>query len=175
MKNAADDFKTPQSVKDGEQGNKPAAPVWMFKLMNPLMTVLLRSPLHGTISGLLMLLSYEGRKTGKRYTHPVGYFQWDKDEVVAFTSAHWWINMTEGRTVTLRINGQTYQATPTVIRQREDKIQTVKELYQRLGPKKTGLIPLGLPKDRQPTDEELQSVPISGTFVRFKIIGQNSI
>jgi hypothetical protein len=174
MKNTTDVVTTPQPVKAGKPENKPAAPAWMFKVMNPMMTALLRSPLHGALSGMLMLLSYEGRKTGKRYTHPVGYFQWDGEAVVAYTSARWWTNLTDGRTVTLRIKGRTYQATPTVIRQREEMIQTVAELFTRLGPRKAGMLPLGLPKDRQPTEEELHSIPSGGTFVRFKLIGQNS-
>jgi hypothetical protein len=36
------------------------------------MRALLRSPLHGLLSGMLMLLSYTGRKSGRTYTIPIG-------------------------------------------------------------------------------------------------------
>ena len=56
--------------QDGEEPGKPLAPMWMFKVMNPIMKGLLRSPLHGLMSGSLMLITYAGRKTGKPYTIP---------------------------------------------------------------------------------------------------------
>ena len=44
-----------------EESGKPLAPLWMFKVMNPIMKGLLRSPLHRLLSGTLMLLKYTGR------------------------------------------------------------------------------------------------------------------
>jgi hypothetical protein len=146
--------------------------MWMFKLMNPFMKVLLRSRLHGILSGTLMLLTYQGRKTGKWYTNPVGYFNWDQDEVMAFTTGRWWINLTDGRHVTLLIQGQRFEAIPTVIHEREAVIRTVAEFYSRLGLKKARMLPLGLPIDRLPTPEELQTIPTGIALVHFKLIGQ---
>ena len=83
------------------------------------------------------------------------------------------MNMGDDRPVTLRIKGHTFQAAPTVIREREAVLETVAELFKRRGPKKASLLPLGLPKDRQPTEAELQGIPIGGTFVRFKMNRQN--
>jgi len=70
-----------------DEAAKPLAPLWLFGALNPLMHALLRSPLHGLLSGMLMLRSYTGRKSGKVYTIPIGYFAWDADELMAFTSA----------------------------------------------------------------------------------------
>ncbi len=70
----------------GDAGTKPP-PLWLFRALNPLMRALLRSPFHGLLSGMLMLLSYTGRKSGRTYTIPIGYFDWDAGELMAFTSA----------------------------------------------------------------------------------------
>jgi len=65
----------PKRPPAGDEAAKPLAPLWLLRL-NPLMRALLRSPLHGLLSGMLMLLSYTGRKSGKVYTIPIGYFLW---------------------------------------------------------------------------------------------------
>ena len=142
-----------QSVRHapGAESAKPLAPMWIFKAVNPLMRALLRSPLHPMLSGTLMLLTYQGRKSGKWYTNPVGYFDWAEDEVMSFTTGRWWTNLTDGSHVLLRIKGQQVEATPTVIRDHDAVIQTVEEFIKRLGLKKADMLPLGLPADRPPT------------------------
>jgi hypothetical protein len=41
------------------------------RLYNPFVVALLRSPLHGFMSGSTMLLTYAGCRSGKAYTKPV--------------------------------------------------------------------------------------------------------
>src|SRR4051794_9581129 len=102
----------------GGEAAKPIAPLWLFKTINPIMTALLRSPLHRLLSGTLMLLTYTGRKTGQSYTIPIGYFAWHTDELMVFSSAGWWTNMRDGKPVTLLVKGRQVEAVPTVIHER---------------------------------------------------------
>jgi hypothetical protein len=91
-----DSFSTPNTTdhpQAGEEAGKPLAPLWIFKVMNQIMKGLLRSPLHRLLSGTLMLVTYKGSKTGKQYTIPIGYFAWGQGELMAFSSARWWINL----------------------------------------------------------------------------------
>lgn len=63
-------------------------------MANQAMTTVLRSPLHPLLSWQFILLSYEGRKSGRRYTTPVLYWQSD-DGLVLLTPAdrtNWWRN-----------------------------------------------------------------------------------
>jgi hypothetical protein len=46
---------------------------FMNKFVNPLVRLILRSPLHGLMDGSLLLIIYRGRKSGKDYTLPVQY------------------------------------------------------------------------------------------------------
>ena len=41
---------------------------------NDFMAWVLRSPFHGMLSNGMMLITITGRKTGKTYTTPVGYY-----------------------------------------------------------------------------------------------------
>jgi hypothetical protein len=69
---------------------------------NPLVRLLLRSPLHFVLSGTLLLLTYTGRESGKRYTIPVAYSR-ASDIVTVFTHHTWWKNVQAGAPVVVEI------------------------------------------------------------------------
>ena len=77
--------------------------------LNPLIAGLLRSPLHPLLSPGLLLLTVTGRRSGRRYTIPVGY-QRDGDDVVVMVSEarhkQWWRNYQEPGPVSLRLRGE---------------------------------------------------------------------
>ena len=78
---------------------------WLFHtVINPLVTLLLRSPLHGVVSDSLMLITFTGRKSGREYTTPVGYHEFN-DGLIVFTHSGWWRNLRGGTEVTLRLKG----------------------------------------------------------------------
>jgi hypothetical protein len=43
------------------------------RMVNPVVRWLLRSPLHRLLSGWLVILAYQGRKTGRWYSLPCMY------------------------------------------------------------------------------------------------------
>jgi hypothetical protein len=153
----------------GEEPGKPLAPLWIFKVMNPIMKGLLRSPLHRLLSGMLMLVTYKGRKTGRQYTIPIGYFVWGQGELMSFSSARWWTNLRSSPPVTLLLKGRRVQAIPTVIEQREVIIDTLEEFIKRLGPHTARRLPIGLPRDREPTRDDLRNVPRGIALVHFQL------
>jgi deazaflavin-dependent oxidoreductase (nitroreductase family) len=69
---------------------------------NDFMAWVLRSPFHGMLSNGTMLITVTGRKTGKTYTTPVGYYEegsylW----VITSRERTWWKNLQGGANVTL--------------------------------------------------------------------------
>jgi len=87
----------------------------LFLIINPMMRMLLRSPLHFVQSKSLMLITFTGRKSGRLFTTPVRYVRVG-DTVRCFTSAEnlWWRNLRGGAAVSLRIEGKEapYWASP---------------------------------------------------------------
>ena len=77
--------------------------------LNPVIAALLRSPLHPLLSPGLLLLTVTGRRSGRRYTIPVGY-QRDGDDVVVLVSEarrkQWWRNYYEPGPVSVRLRGE---------------------------------------------------------------------
>jgi hypothetical protein len=144
--------------------------MWLFKVMNPIMKALLRSPLHGLLSGSLMLITTVGRKTGKPYTFPIGYFVWDRDELMSFSSARWWTNVRDGTPVTLLLKGRRVRAVPTVIEKRDEVIDTLEEFIRRLGLRAARRLPIGLPRDREPTRDDLRAAPQGIALIHFEIV-----
>ncbi len=71
---------------------------------NDFMTWILRSSVHGVLSNGMMLLTVSGRKTGKKYTTPVGCYEengylW----VITSRDRTWWKNLKGGAGVDLLI------------------------------------------------------------------------
>ena len=83
---------------------------------NSIVIALLRSPLHGFMSGNMLLLTYTGRKSSQRFSLPISYVQ-DEDRMLTLSLAHrtWWRNLGNGAPVTIRLRGKDLQATARAI------------------------------------------------------------
>jgi len=81
---------------------------WMTSL-NPLVVWLLRSPLHRLLDGGLMLITVTGRRTGRRYTIPVGY-QREGDVLHVLVSKarrkQWWRNFRTPASLEVEVHGE---------------------------------------------------------------------
>ena len=82
--------------------------------VNQTMKFVLRSPLHGMVSKSILLITFTGRKSGKTYTTPVSYSQTDH-QVIIFTHANWWKNLSSEKKVSLQIRGQAVQGAAEVV------------------------------------------------------------
>lgn len=76
------------------------------RIVNPIVSGLLRSPLHGLLSSSLLVLSYTGRRSGRRHSLPVMYVR-TGDRLLVF-AAHperkrWWHNLRDGAPVEVRL------------------------------------------------------------------------
>ena len=74
---------------------------------NDFMSWVLRSSFHGMLSNGMMLITVTGRKTGKKYTTPVGYYRengylW----VITSRDRTWWKNLQGGADVSLLLKRQ---------------------------------------------------------------------
>jgi hypothetical protein len=75
---------------------------------NPVVGAVLRSPLHPLLSRGLALITVTGRRTGRRYTFPVGYRE-ESGRVLINVEwperKRWWRNLRDGQQVELLIRG----------------------------------------------------------------------
>ena len=96
--------------------------------LNPLVVRILRSPLHPLLSPGLMLLSYTGRRSGRRFSIPVGY-QRSGDVITVLASRagrkQWWRNFDAPAPVEVLVRGRTLQGEARVLS--GDELRTVAE------------------------------------------------
>jgi hypothetical protein len=84
-----------QTVQSSDKGRRrQQGSKILHQLMNPLVKLVLNSPLHGGMSKRIMIFSFTGQKTGKRYSTPVSYVR-DGDHVIVVTYSPWGNNFKE--------------------------------------------------------------------------------
>jgi len=90
-----------------------------FTRLNPVLRAILRSRLHPLLSRGLLLLTFTGRKTGKRFTIPVGYQAEESGVLTVMASEapkkQWWKNYRESGPVEVRLRGRTRTGTALLL------------------------------------------------------------
>ena len=128
-----------------------------FAIINVIMRLLLRSPLHFVLSRSLMLITFTGRNSGRQFTTPVRYFR-DGETVRSFTSAEgqWWRNLRGGADVVLRIEGRDapYHATP--VENTPEEVKKWLRYYLDLFPQDAAYHDIRLNRDKSPVSEDLE-------------------
>jgi hypothetical protein len=84
----------------------------IYKIVNPVVALLLRSPLHRALSKNTLLLSFTGRTSGRRYSTPLSYIR-DGDTITCMTTGGWWKNVRGGAPVTLWVAGRKLEGIAT--------------------------------------------------------------
>ncbi len=140
--------------------------------LNPAIAWILRSPFHPLLSAGLMLITVTGRRTGRRYTIPVGY-QRRGDEITLLVSKarrkNWWRNYLEPRPVELHLRGQALRGEARVVPGPSEEFRAAMErTFQRLpfmGRQ------FGIAYDRRSglTDDQWRTVADEGALVKIVI------
>ena len=111
------------------------AQLWLLNhVANPLVRLVLCSPFHVVMSGALLLLTYRGRRSGRRRTIPVQYAE-DGQTIIVVVGAperkRWWRNLAPGGTVRIRLRGRELDTSAEVLTSDRDPqaVAEALELY----------------------------------------------
>jgi hypothetical protein len=125
------------------------------KLVNMGVAAMLRTPLlHRIGSSYVMLLRFPGRKTGRRYTVPVGYGR-EGETVLTTTDDRWWRNMSTSAPVTLLIRRRWHAGTAVAVTDEEEAVAGMAALI-RAFPRYGGWLEVGTGPDGKPSEEDLR-------------------
>lgn len=136
----------------------------VYRVVNPIVRSVLRSPLHKAVSGRLVLLIFHGRKSGKHYSIPVGYAQADERTLLVGTEGRWWKNFRDGARVEVRLRGERFTGTSDVI---SDKAG-MREAYRTMlvvAPQYGQAIGVSLGPDDWPRPDDVSRVRQEGHVV----------
>ena len=141
----------------------------MRRVLNPFMTTVLKSPLHGLVSGSTMLITFTGRKSGKQYATPVGYMR-DGETVLCSTEANWWKNLRGGANVTLRIRGRDYEGFATPISGDIPRIAEGLRRFLIQNPSWARFADVSLDEEGIPRSEDLERAAESTTLIEIGLL-----
>ena len=107
----------------------------LFKIINPIIGLLLRSPAHFLMSGSLLLITFTGVRTGRSYSTPLRYLR-DGETIRCFTSkdTRWWRNLRKGARVWLTLQGVGAPYEASIIVDEPDRVRQLLTDYLRQHP-----------------------------------------
>jgi len=109
----------------------------VLSVLNPALAAVLRSPLHRLLSRGLLLLTVTGRRSGRRYSIPVGYQEDSNGLVVMVSEARrkqWWRNYYEPAPVELRLRGRERRGVAELVAPGSDSFRSLAEATLRRVP-----------------------------------------
>jgi hypothetical protein len=129
----------------------------LFLIINPMMRALLRSPLHFVQSKSVMLITFTGKKSGRRFTTPVRYLRVG-NTVRCFTSSEnmWWRNLRGGAAVSLRIAGKEGRFWAVPIENNPAAVRQALRHYLCLFPQDAAYHEIRLNRDKSLVEEDLE-------------------
>ena len=141
----------------------------IFRTINLVMALILRSRLHRLLSKHLALITVTGRKSGKAYTVPVSYQQQGAVlRTISVRHDRWWRNLRGGALVTLRLRGCEMSGHARVI---EDVQELVPQLmmYLHRAPKSAKILGVRRDPQGQFRHEDLQQAAEKSVMVHVDL------
>ena len=135
---------------------------------NDFMAWVLRSPFHGMLSNGMMLITITGRKTGKTYTTPVGYYM-EEGTMWVITSRErtWWKNLQGGAKVDLLLKRKPVQGFADVELDEKSVLARMPE-YLRHIPQAAKPMKIRM-EDGKPNQEDVATTAKDRLFVKIKV------
>jgi deazaflavin-dependent oxidoreductase (nitroreductase family) len=145
---------------------KPPPRVTAFnKILLGLQVFMLRRGWMGDADKILMVITTTGRKSGKKFSTPIGYLR-DGDDVIALTtegSTNWWRNAVANGKATLEIQGDKFDAVISVVNDEAER-QRIFALYK----KDLKYFKINFRVELNAPEDEQQAALKSRTFMQFK-------
>lgn len=139
-------------------------------ISNFFMKTIVNSPLHPLLGNRFAVITFEGRKTGKRYSTPINVTQdGDNFTAVSLRSRNWWRNLRGGRQAELRVSGRQYIVRGEVL---EDHGAVVDGLaqYFKQNPGYAKYFRVRLAPDGEPAREDLEQAADARVIIRFSSV-----
>ncbi|WP_068269413.1 hypothetical protein [Aldersonia kunmingensis] len=92
-------------------------PAAVLRVVNPVLRSLLRTPIMGAARQQMMVVSFNGRESGRRYSIPLSAHRID-NILYALTPAPWKVNFRDGATAEVLLGGKTTTMRGELIRDR---------------------------------------------------------
>jgi ABC-type molybdate transport system ATPase subunit len=142
-----------------------------WRLINPLVVLILRSPLHFLASKNLIFITFKGRKSKKTYNIPVSYHR-EGNELIALTLKQnlWWKNLKMLNTTQITLLGKKEDVGLTIV---DKDTHFIKEKMRELiieKPIDAYFAKVKLDKNKLPIEEDLIKASQKHIVLKFTLI-----
>jgi deazaflavin-dependent oxidoreductase (nitroreductase family) len=139
------------------------------RLGNPILTALLRSPLHAVMGDGTMLVSVTGRRSGRVYTTPVNFLRdGDTLTIISLRERTWWRNLRGGAEVGVHLRGQARRGRATMSGADADVARALGEILA-VRPAHARYLGVSMRPDGTPNPEDLARAARSRVVVRIQL------
>ena len=139
-------------------------------ISNFFMKTIVNSPLHPLLGNRVAVITFEGRKTGKRYSTPINVTQdGDTFTAVSLRSRNWWRNLRGGRQATLRVAGRLYTVRGEVFEDRGAVVDGLTQYFKQ-NPDYARYFGVRLARDGEPMSEDLDRAANERVIIRLSSV-----
>ncbi|MEK9649796.1 MAG: hypothetical protein VW146_02475 [Gammaproteobacteria bacterium] len=143
----------------------------IWRIINPFVVLILRSPFHSIASKNLLFISFKGRKTQKKYHIPVSYHK-EGRELIALTLKKnlWWKNLVSLTHVQITLQGKAQDAAISIV---IEDTQYIKEKMRKLiisKPIDAFFAKVRLDANKHPIEDDLHQAAQKHIVLRFNLI-----
>jgi len=143
----------------------------LWRLINPLVVLILRSPLHFLASKNLIFITFKGIKSKKTYNIPVSYHR-EGNELIALTLKQnlWWKNLKMLNTTQITLLGKKEDVGLTIV---DKDTHFIKEKMRELiieKPIDAYFAKVKLDKNKLPIEEDLIKASQKHIVLKFTLI-----
>ncbi len=142
----------------------------LYKMINPPIKLLLKSPVHGVMSSNTLIIEFKGQKSGRTMSTPISYVQTD-DAIHCFTGKPniWWRNLRGGDPVKLLIKGHWVFVTPEVVLDDSETLAPALDAFLRAVPRDAPHSNVRLAADGTPNMADIQKVVRDLVLLKFRL------
>lgn len=136
---------------------------------NWFMLRLLRSPIHGLVSGSMAAITVRGARSGRWYHVPVNYQrQADTIWVTSYKYRTWWKNLRGGAQVKIRIQGIEFEG-QAVVHETPGEVGEGLRTYFHLAPQMARYFSVKLDEKGEPDPSDMQRIIPGRVVVEIKL------
>ena len=140
----------------------------VYRIVNPAINRLLRSPWHHLLSKRIMTVSYLGKSSGKRFITPVSYYR-NCDSVYCFTNGSWRHNFRTLHPATLRIAGTDFPAKGRSFEGNREQQIAIMSAYFRAVPQDRKFYGVKCSADGEPIRSQVEQALGSIVIIEFRL------
>jgi hypothetical protein len=139
-----------------------------FPIINAIMRMLLRSPLHGLMSDSILVITCRGRRSGREYSTPARYLPMgDRLRCTTATHTQWWRNVSGDAPVSLLVAGELGDYRAEVLPRDPVATEAVLREFLAVYPQDAVYQDIRLNKDKSLNEEDLAAAVKEAIIVDF--------